>query len=171
MYYEEYQEKQMREGVRQQVAELLCSGAVSYAEVARQVGVSRERVRQIKHKMHLLPSVAAIRYHLEQKCIDCSVHISCGASRCHPCAAQWRYKELQPIIVSCLICGKQIRRSPSARIKGGPVYCHDRHEVVVACSMCGKRMVRLRRNQVSYMTLPHCNRCRVTKSRKRKEVS
>lgn len=100
----------LQEGVRERVAELLCAGAVSYADVAREVGVSRERVRQLKHTMHLLPSVRAItrREPTEHRCLDCGAVIS-AAGRCFRCAAYLRRR----FEVPCSKCGVLVR--PLAR--------------------------------------------------------
>jgi len=147
---------------RYKVAELLCSGAVSYAEVARQVGVSRERVRQIKHKMHLLPSARAVTHREKSiRLCTCGAAKDIQAKRCRGCYNKSRW---QGQWVNCCICGKVMYRSKSvaARCKGGPIYCKDRHYIEETCHICKEQFTRPLRYAGGYRrkgSRPTCPKC------------
>ena len=110
-------------GVKPKVLELLGGNpALSYSTVANEVGVTRERVRQIAHQNG---------YPSRQGIVKTKVCPVCGGTfynrKSTHCSPACGYVGKQKIIIlSCYQCGKPIERKPSTMRNGSGRYYCDR---------------------------------------------
>lgn len=107
-------------GVRPKVLEILGEDpTLSYSIIAEEVGVTRERVRQIARRNGYPPRKGTTKQKICPFCGDTYYTKRLYCSR--TCAYKAKQKR---IVVSCHHCGKPVERTPaSLRNKNGKYFC------------------------------------------------
>lgn len=106
--------------VKAKVLEVLSGNpALSYSIIARNVGVTRERVRQIARQNGYPPRTGILKL---KRCPVCG---KVSNIRNLYCSTACSYKAIRKrVVVDCYQCGKSIERTPSnMRTKSGKNFC------------------------------------------------
>lgn len=107
-------------GVEPKVLEILGKNpALPYSRIAGEVGVTRERVRQIARRNGYPPRYGVLK---PKVCPVCGITFHKRNRYCsHACVYKARQRR---IIIDCHQCGKKIERTPSnLRSKSGRYFC------------------------------------------------
>jgi predicted RNA-binding Zn-ribbon protein involved in translation (DUF1610 family) len=158
-----------------EVRELHLKGKTD-SEIAREIGISRERVRQLRVKLGVPRNVK-----LSNRCFDCGKPMRAGRKRCPEC--HQAFKDAQWASMRCDNCGKEyvIRASRArAKSKKGSKYdfCSKRCQGLYAashwgfirrppprkytCPVCGNKMRRagpsfFRKGDQARVRYTHCD--------------
>jgi hypothetical protein len=131
------------------LTELVTHPYTNFAEIARTMDVSRERVRQIAKKNNFVSLYTLSRKTHSPICPQCKGSKSRKARLCQSCYFSQRRQDQRRSHhhVECSICGKPLVRTPSRfkRSKSGLFFCakgegnHDNLSITVTCPSCGQQ--------------------------------